>query len=59
MWDTKSQNQFKGVRRNTPNVEKYKTDVNVSEMQNPVDFYSRFQPRSLNFQSPFLTVENV
>ena len=46
MWDTESQNHFKGVRRNTPNVEKYKTDVNVSEMQNPVDFYSKLTYRN-------------
>ena len=36
MWDKKRQHQFKGIRHKTINVKK---DVNVSEMQNPVDFY--------------------
>ena len=61
MWDTKRQIQFKGIRHNTINVKKENTKygVNGSEMQNPVDFYGRFQPWSENIQSPFLTLENV
>ena len=40
MWDTKRQIQFVGIRYNTINVKKKNTkfDVNVSEMQKPVDF---------------------
>ena len=59
MWDTKSQIQFKGIRSNTINVKNTKFDINLSETQNPVDFYSIFQPWSENIQSPFLTPENV
>ena len=36
-----------------------KFDVNVSDMQNPVDFCGRFQLLGENIQNPFLTLENV
>ena len=58
MWDTKCQFQFK-ARHITINAKNTKSDVNVSEMLNPVDFYGRFQPWRKNIQSPFLTLENV
>ena len=35
----KRQKQFKGIRYNTIKVKNTKFDVNVSELQNPVDFY--------------------
>ena len=60
MWDTKRQIQFKEIRHNKLNVKKNtKFDGNVSDMQNPVAFYSRFQPCSENIQNPYLTLENV
>ena len=59
MWDTKRQFRLKGIRHNTINVNHTKFDVNVSEMQNPVDFCSTFQPWCENIQSPFLILENV
>ena len=41
MWDTKRKILFKGMRHNTMNVKNTKFDVNVFEMQNPVDFSGR------------------
>ena len=59
MWETKCQIQLKGIRHNRINVEKNtKFDFNVSQMQNPVDFYGRFQPWSENIPGPFLILEN-
>ena len=57
MWD--KNRQFKEIRHNTINVKNTKFDVNISEMQNPVEFYGRFQPWSKIIQIPFVTLENV
>ena len=56
MWDIKLQIQFTGIRRNTINIKNTKTDVNVSETQNPVDFRGTFQPCGENIQRPLLTL---
>ena len=52
-WDSKRQIQFKEIRHNAINVKNTKSDVNVYEMQNPVEFYGRFQTWSEIIQSLF------
>ena len=52
LWD-------KNVKFSSRELKNTKFDVNVSEMQNPVDFNVRFQSWSENIQSPFLGLGNV
>ena len=42
IWDIKCQIHFSGIRSDTINIKSIKTDVNVSETQNPVDFYDHY-----------------
>ena len=56
MWDIKRQTQFTGIRHYKINIRSKEIDVNVSEMQNPIDFCGRFQPWDENIQRLFVTL---
>ena len=59
MWDIKCLFQFTGIRRDTINVKGTKFDINVSQMQNPIDFTGEKHSKSIFNSGECLMIETT